>query len=55
MARLPEGEKEVRLNLVARLLRRCRFGLYEQEVAEEMGWDRRTTNNWTLAKNTLTT
>lgn len=46
MARLPEGEKEKRLNLVSRLLNRCRLGLTEQEVSEEMGWDRRTANNY---------
>jgi hypothetical protein len=32
--------------LVARLLRRCGLGLYEQEVAEELGWERRTANNY---------
>ena len=45
MARLSEGEKERRLGKVSRLLNRCR-GLYEREVAEEMGWDRRTANNY---------
>ena len=46
MARLPEGEKEQRKGRVSRLLNRCRSGLYEQEVAQELGWDRRTTNNY---------
>jgi hypothetical protein len=46
MARLAKGEKEKRLGLVARLLRRCGLGLYEQEVAEELGWERRTANNY---------
>lgn len=46
MARLPEGEKENRLRKVSRLLKRYSLGLYEQEVADEMGWDRRTTNNY---------
>lgn len=46
MARLPRGEKQKRLSKVKRLLQRCRLGLSEQEVAEEMGWDRRTTNNY---------
>ncbi len=46
MARLPEGEKKNRLNHLANLLKRCRLGLHEQEVAEEMGWDRRTANNY---------
>ncbi len=46
MARLPDGEKERRLNRLTKLLGRCRLGLTEQEVAEEMGWDRRTANNY---------
>jgi hypothetical protein len=46
MARLPNGEKEKRLGLVARLLHRCGLGLYEREVADELGWDRRTANNY---------
>lgn len=46
MARLPEGEKERRQNKLAQLLRRYRLGLTEQEIAAEMGWDRRTTNNY---------
>jgi hypothetical protein len=46
MARLPQGEKQRRLSKVSRLLNRCRLGLTEQEVSEEMGWDRRTTNNY---------
>lgn len=46
MARLPEGKKEERKGHVSRLLNRCRLGLTEREVAEEMGWQRRTTNNY---------
>jgi predicted transcriptional regulator len=46
MARLPEGEKEQRKGRVSRLLTRCRFGLTEQEVAKELGWERRTANNY---------
>jgi len=46
VARLPEGEKQVRLSRVSLLLNRCRLGLDEQEVSQEMGWDRRTTNNY---------
>lgn len=46
MARLPKGEKQERLSRVSRLLDRCRFGLHEQEVSEELGWERRTTNNY---------
>ncbi|MCA9946083.1 MAG: hypothetical protein H6656_00025 [Ardenticatenaceae bacterium] len=46
MARLPEGEKEQRKGRLTRLLNRCRLGLSEREVSEELGWDRRTTNNY---------
>lgn len=46
MARLPEGEKQRRLSRLFRLLNRCRLGLTEQELSAEMGWDRRTTNNY---------
>lgn len=46
MARLPEGEKQQRKGQLARLFHRCRLGLSEQEVAEEMEWDRRTANNY---------
>lgn len=46
MARLPEGEKERRLSRLSRLLKRFGLGLYEQEVAQEMDWDRRTANNY---------
>lgn len=49
MGRLPKGEKEKRKNLLFRLLNRCRLGLSEEEVSEEMGWDRRTTNNYLRA------
>lgn len=46
MARLPKGEKDNRLREVSGLLHECSLGLYEQEVAEELGWDRRTANNY---------
>jgi DNA-binding IclR family transcriptional regulator len=46
MARLRVGEKEQRKGRVSCLLNRCRLGLTEEEVAEEMGWERRTTNNY---------
>ena len=46
MARLQKGEREDRENALYRLLRRLRFGVRESEVAEEMGWQRRTANNY---------
>lgn len=46
MARLPKGGKQKNLNRLTHLLNRCRLGLSEQEVAEEMGWQRRRTNNY---------
>ncbi len=46
MARLFGGEKEHNADHVLRLLQRCFNGLSESEAAEELGWDRRTTNNY---------
>jgi hypothetical protein len=46
MARLPKGAREDRQNALYRLLRRLRFGVRESEVAEELGWHRRTANNY---------
>ena len=46
MARLQKGERKDRENTLYRLLRRLRFGVRESEVAEEMGWQRRTANNY---------
>lgn len=46
MARLFAGEKKDNSNQVLRLLRRCFGGLRETEIAQELGWDRRTTNNY---------
>ena len=46
MARLFGGEKEHNSNLVLQLLQRCFNGLRESEIAQELGWDRRTTNNY---------
>ena len=46
MARLQKGEREDRERLLYRLLRRLRFGVRESEIAEELGWQRRTTNNY---------
>lgn len=46
MARLPKGEKENRLQELSHLLQECSLGLYELEVAEELGMERRTANNY---------
>jgi hypothetical protein len=46
MARLQKGEREEKENSMYRLLRRLRFGVRESEVAEELGWERRTANNY---------
>ena len=46
MARLPKGEHEERENLLLRLLKRLRWGVRESEIAEELGWERRTVNNY---------
>ena len=46
MARLQKGEREDREHVVYRLLRRLRFGVRESEIAEELGWQRRTANNY---------
>jgi DNA-binding IclR family transcriptional regulator len=46
MARLFSGEKSDRSSQVLQLLRRCFNGLRESEISQELGWDRRTTNNY---------
>ncbi|NOH03075.1 MAG: hypothetical protein HND47_14515 [Chloroflexi bacterium] len=46
MARLQNGEKEEKEGKLYRLLKRLRFGVRESEVAEELGWHRRTVNNY---------
>lgn len=46
MARLQEGERVVKEKRVERLLQRHWFGLRESEIAEELGWERRTVNNY---------
>jgi DNA-binding CsgD family transcriptional regulator len=49
VARLRKGAKARREGQIQRLLRRHRFGLRESEIAEELGWQRRTTNNYLRA------
>ena len=46
MARLQEGEKSRREGQVQHLLRQYEFGLRESEIAWELGWHRRTVNNY---------
>ena len=46
MARLRKGEKSRRERQVQYLLRWCEFGLRESEIACELGWQRRTVNNY---------
>ena len=46
MARLQNGEKSSKENQVHRKLGRYFFGIREGELAEELGWERRTLNNY---------
>lgn len=46
MARLQKGEREEKESKLYRLLRRLRFGVRESEISEELGWKRRTVNNY---------
>ena len=46
MARLQKGEREEKESALRRLLKRLRFGVRESEIAEELGWHRRTVNNY---------
>lgn len=46
MARLQDGEHEERENIVLRLLKRLRWGPRESDIADELGWERRTVNNY---------
>ena len=46
MARLREGGREEKLAFLLRQVRRFRWGIRERELAEELGWKRRTVNNY---------
>jgi DNA-binding IclR family transcriptional regulator len=46
MAKLFAGEKDDNSRRVLQLLRKCFNGLREIEIAQELGWDRRTANNY---------
>jgi len=49
MARLREGERLEREKRVWYLLRWYALGLREIEIAQEVGWQRRTVNNYLRA------
>jgi DNA-binding IclR family transcriptional regulator len=46
MARLFSGEKDAKSAQIVHLLRAHDFGLREAEVADILGWERRTANNY---------
>ena len=46
MARLEKGVREEHEQVVLRLLKRLRWGVKESEIAQELGWQRRTVNNY---------
>jgi len=46
MARLQKGEQQEKEGKLYRLLKRLRFGVRESEISEELGWQRRTVNNY---------
>jgi hypothetical protein len=50
MARLRDGEKSSKEGQVQQKLGKHFFGIREAEMAEELGWDRRTLNNYLRAQ-----
>jgi predicted DNA-binding transcriptional regulator len=46
VARLFKGEKAHKETRIQRLLHQHDFGLRESEIAQELGWERRTVNNY---------
>jgi len=46
MARLRDGEKSDKETQVSDELQKHTFGLRESELAQELGWERRTVNNY---------
>ena len=46
MARLFAGEKKGKKRSLLQLLRMRLFGLRESEIASDLGWERRTANNY---------
>lgn len=46
MARLLKGERSKKVRLVRTVLYQHPYGLRESEMASELGWQRRTVNNY---------
>ena len=46
MARLSRGERHRKVRLVRTVLYQHPYGLRESEMASELGWQRRTVNNY---------
>jgi predicted transcriptional regulator len=46
MARLREGERSIKTDQIKQTLNQHDFGIRETEIASELGWDRRTVNNY---------
>lgn len=49
MARLSKDERRRRARLVRKVLYQHPYGLREAEMASELGWQRRTVNNYLRA------
>lgn len=49
MARLSKGERSKKVRLVRTILYQHPYGLRESEMASELGWQRRTVNNYLRA------
>jgi hypothetical protein len=49
MARITEWEKNQKFTEVQRILSKHPFGLRESELTSELGWERRTVNNYLRA------
>lgn len=49
VARLAKGDWEKKKKLVLQMLRVFRWGIRESELAQELGWKRRTVNNYLRA------
>ena len=49
MARLSKGERSKKVRLVRTVLYQHPYGLRESEMASELGWQRRTVNNYLRA------
>jgi predicted transcriptional regulator len=49
MARISKSEKRQKTKRVQRVLTQHPFGLRESELTDELGWERRTVNNYLRA------